>query len=301
MKFPAFEPINLKDNAPSSDAVELYLYQIEPDVNQPRKHFNANSLEELAISIKNHGVIQPILVKDIEQGKRYQIIAGERRWRAAKIAGLEKIPVIIKNYSKANSMAVSLIENIQRENLNPIEEAQAIQSLIDECFMTHQQVAESLGRSRTAVTNLLRLLALTHDVKEMINSGLIEMGHARALLSLSNEQQIITAKLIINKSLSVRETEKLVQRLNIPSNEQAIRVPWELEKKVKEWSMAKSKNIPVKMNMQITAEGKGKVVINCDSFDEIEWLMNNLQFTQLEEIKNIPVVSSSVSVENTVL
>jgi ParB family chromosome partitioning protein len=285
MKFPAFEPINLKDHASSFDAVDLYLYQIEPDKNQPRKNFNENSLEELAISIKQHGVIQPILDKDIDKGRKYQIIAGERRWRAAKMAGLEKIPVIIKDYSKANSMAVALIENIQRENLNPLEEAQAIQSLLDECFMTHQQVAENLGRSRTAVTNLLRLLALTNEVKEMINSGLIEMGHARALLSLSSEQQIITAKLIIRKSLSVRETEKLVQRLNKPNKEEAITIPWEFEKKVKAWSAAKSKNIPVKMNMQISEDGKGRVIIHCDSIDEIEWLMDNLCFNQLEEIE----------------
>lgn len=299
MKFPAFEPINLKDHTASFDAVDLYLYQIEPDINQPRKNFNENSLEELAISIKQHGVIQPILVKDIDKGRKYQIIAGERRWRAAKMAGLEKIPVIIKDYSKANSMAVALIENIQRENLNPLEEAQAIQSLLDECFMTHQQVAENLGRSRTAVSNLLRLLALTNEVKEMINSGLIEMGHARALLSLSSEQQIITAKLIIRKSLSVRETEKLVQRLNKPSNEQAMSISWDLEKKVKEWSTAKSKNIPVKMNMQITAEGKGRVVISCDSIDEIEWLMDNLHFNQFEEIKNMNAVVSPVVIEKT--
>lgn len=283
MKFPAFEPINLREHVQSLNTMDLFLYQIEPDKNQPRKNFNETLLEELAISIKQYGVIQPILVKDIDyKTKKYHIIAGERRWRAAKIAGLEKIPVIIKAYSKANSLAVSLIENIQRESLNPLEEAQAIQSLIDECFMTHNQVAENIGRSRVAVSNLLRLLALTSKVKEMINLGLIEMGHARALLSLSSEQQVNIAELIISKSLSVRETEKLVQRLIISREKQEVPISQEFKKKVKAWSVAKSKNIPVKITMQMTQEGKGKLMIYCNSIEETEWLMDNLNFYQLK-------------------
>ena len=163
MKFPAFEAINLK-NTQSFEVTDLYLSQIEPDKNQSRKNFSENSLEELSVSIRQHGIIQPILVRDIDKGKKYQIIAGERRWRAAKMIGLEKIPVIIKEYDKANRMAVSLIENIQREELNPLEEAQAIQRLLKDCHMTHCQVAESLGKSRTTVTNLLRLLVLEGKV-----------------------------------------------------------------------------------------------------------------------------------------
>lgn len=285
MKFPAFEPINLKNDTQSFDVLDLYLHQIEPDENQPRKNFSNNSLEELAVSIQQHGIIQPILVQKIDQGKKYQIIAGERRWRAAKIAGLEKIPVIIKDYSKASSMAVSLIENIQRENLNPLEEAQAIQRLLDECFMTHLEVAESIGRSRTAVTNLLRLLALTDKVKEMINLGLIEMGHARALLSLSSEQQISTAELIVSKSLSVRKTEKLVQQLNMGYEKNKIFFHQDFEQKAKDWNFLLSKNIPLKVNMQINSKGKGRLVINCDSMAELDWLMQHLSFQQVEKIE----------------
>ena len=285
MKFPPFEPINLKNNTQSFEAVDLYLTQIEPDKNQPRKFFGENSLEELASSIRQHGVIQPILVRDIDKGKKYQIIAGERRWRAAKMVGLEKIPAIIKVYNKTNRMAVSLIENIQRENLNPLEEAQAIQSLLEECYMTHSQVAESLGRSRTTITNLLRLLTIANEVKEMINSGLLEMGHARALLSLSSEQQIDAAGLIISKSLSVRETEKLVQRIHIPQKKQEIFITSELEKRAKEWSAQLSKKLSSKVNMHFSAEGKGKLAIHFDSIEEADWLMDHIRFSQAEEIE----------------
>ena len=170
MKFPAFEPIDLSNNAQSFEAIDLCLSQIEPNSNQPRKIFNEDTLEELATSIKNHGVIQPIIVREIENGKKYQIIAGERRWRAAKMAGLRKFQRLLKNMIVCKEWLYLLIENIQRENLNPLEEAQAIQSLLGECDMTHNEVAESIGRSRTTVTNILRLLTLTREVKVMVNS-----------------------------------------------------------------------------------------------------------------------------------
>lgn len=285
MKFPAFEPIDLKNKPQSFEAVDLCLSLIEPDKNQPRKIFDEKLLEELASSIRQHGVVQPILVREIDKGKRYQIIAGERRWRASKIAGLEKIPAIIKEYDKANRMAVSLIENIQRENLNPLEEAQAISALLEECYMTHNQVAESLGRSRTTVTNLLRLLTLTDEVKEMINSRLLEMGHARALLSLSNEQQIDIAHKIISKSLSVRDTEKLVQQIHTPKKKQEVFVTPEFEKKANEWNTLLSKRISSKTNMHFSADGKGKLVIHFDSIEEADWLMNHIRFSQVEEIE----------------
>jgi ParB family chromosome partitioning protein len=285
MKFPAFEPIDLKNKPQSFEAVDLYLSQIEPDKNQPRKNFDEIALEELASSIRQHGVIQPILVRDVDKGKKYQIIAGERRWRAAKIVGLEKIPAIIKEYNKANRMAVSLIENIQRENLNPLEEAQAIHTLLEECYMTHNQVAESLGRSRTTVTNLLRLLALTDKVKEMINSGLLEMGHARALLSLTSDQQIAVAQVIIGKSLSVRETEKIVQRMNAPQKKKETFITPEFEKKAQDWNKRLAKKISSKVNMHFSAEGKGRLVIHFESIEEADWLMDHLRFSQLEEIE----------------
>ena len=278
MKFPAFEPINLQNDIQSLEAIDLRLSQIEPDENQARKFFCDTSLEELASSIRQHGVIQPILVREIDpRGNKYQIIAGERRWRAAKIVGLEKIPAIIRKYDKANGMAVSLIENIQRENLNPLEEAQAIQRLLDECYMTHSDVAEILGRSRTTVTNLLRLLTLTDEVKEMLNAKLLEMGHARALLSLSSEQQADTAKIIIRKSLSVRETEKLVQRLNMPQNKQEFLLTPQFEKKTNDWMTQLSKQLSSKVNMHFNSDGKGRVVINFDSLEEADWLMAHLK------------------------
>ncbi|HHY0177216.1 TPA: ParB/RepB/Spo0J family partition protein [Legionella pneumophila] len=278
MKFPAFEPINLQNDIQSLEAIDLRLSQIEPDENQARKFFCDTSLEELASSIRQHGVIQPILVREIDPRRnKYQIIAGERRWRAAKIVGLEKIPAIIRKYDKANGMAVSLIENIQRENLNPLEEAQAIQRLLDECYMTHSDVAETLGRSRTTVTNLLRLLTLTDEVKEMLNAKLLEMGHARALLSLSSEQQADTAKIIIRKSLSVRETEKLVQRLNMPQNKQDFFLTPQFEKKTNDWMAQLSKQLSSKVNMHFNSDGKGRVVINFDSLEEADWLMAHLK------------------------
>jgi len=277
MKLHAFEPINLKNIPQSFEAFDLYLSQLEPDKNQSRKDFNENTLEELASSIRQYGVIQPILVRETDKDKKYQIIAGERRWRATKLAGLEKIPAIIKEYNTVNRMAVALIENIQRENLNPLEEAHAIQSLLEECYMTHSQVAESVGKSRTTITNLLRLLTITSEVKEMINSGLLEMGHARALLSLSGEQQIHAANLIIHKSLSVRETEKLVQRMRMPEKKQEILVTSVLEAKAKEWSLQLSKKLSSKVNMRFSAEGKGRVVIYFDSIEEADWLMEHLK------------------------
>ncbi|KTD71787.1 chromosome partitioning protein ParB [Legionella steelei] len=278
MKFPAFEPINLKNDIQSLEAIDLRLSKIYPDKNQARKFFSDISLEELASSIRQHGIIQPILVKEMDPNKNeYQIIAGERRWRAAKIAGLEKIPAIIRKYDNANGMAVSLIENIQREDLNPLEEAQAIKRLIDECCMTHGEVAETLGRSRTTVTNLLRLLTLTDEVKEMLKTGLLEMGHARALLSLSSAQQEDVAKIVINKSLSVRETEQLVQRSNMPKDRQEFFLSPQFEQRKKEWIVQLSKKLSSTVNMHFNYGGKGKVVISFDSLEEADWLMSHLK------------------------
>lgn len=260
----------------------LPIDQIKPNDDQPRKIFNELSLDELTQSIKSKGVIQPIIVRSIHNGF-YEIIVGERRWRAAKQAGLEKIPVIIREYDKSDRIAVALIENIQRENLNPLEEAKAIQNLLEECAMTHNQVAESIGRSRTTVTNLLRLLALADEVKSMINSGLLEMGHARALLSLPTEQQTEVAKLVISKTLSVRETEKLVQYFNTPKQKQEIFIAPEFEKKMCEWKVRLSKQLSSKVNVYFNTDGKGRVVIHFDSIKEADWLMNHIKFVEALE------------------
>ena len=263
----------------------LPIHQITPRDDQPRKNFKESSLDELAQSIKSQGVIQPIIVRSIGNGA-YEIIAGERRWRAAKKAGLETIPAIIRDYSKSDGMAVALIENIQRENLNPLEEAQAIQSLLNACDMTHTQVAESIGRSRTTVSNLLRLLALTNEVKTMINSGLLEMGHARALLGLLNtEQQIEAAKLVVGKDLSVRETEKLVQRMNMPEEKQTICIDPAFERKIAQWKTHLSRKLSSTVNVHVSPDGKGKVVINFDSMEEAHWLMEHVGFTETEAVE----------------
>lgn len=283
MRFPAFEPIDLSNKAQSFEAIDLSLSQIEADSNQPRKIFSEDTLEELTTSIKNHGVIQPIIVRNIDNGRKYRIIAGERRWRAAKIAGLEKIPAIIKEYDSVQRMAVSLIENIQRENLNPLEEAQAIQSLLSECDMTHNEVADSIGRSRTTVTNILRLLNLTGEVKVMVNSGLLEMGHARALLCLPSAQQIEAAQIVSLKNFSVRETEKLVQRMTMGQAKKANSDNLEYQTKAATWNKQLSRKFLSKVNVNFKSDGKGKLVFQFESIEEAEWLIGNLMDADLRD------------------
>jgi len=183
---------------------------------QPREHFDEESLQELADSIATQGVIQPIVVRQ-KADKRYEIVAGERRWRASQKAGLSKIPVVIKTFDDQTAAAVSLIENIQRENLNPLEESTALKRLIDEFDMTHQQVADSVARSRASVSNLLRLQDLNPDVKTLLAMRDIEMGHARALLAIDGMEQSRVAKDVARKGLSVRETEALIRKISAPA------------------------------------------------------------------------------------
>ena len=256
----------------------LPINKIKPKKNQPRKIFDELALEELAQSIKSKGVIQPIIVRSIEKGS-YEIIVGERRWRAAKKAGLDEIPAIVREYNESDGMAVALIENIQRENLNPLEEAEAIQSLLDECSMTHSHVAESIGRSRATVGNLLRLLALTDEVKSMINAGLLEMGHARALLSLSGEKQIEIANLVISKKLSVRETERIVQNINTPKQKNEFYVDPELKRKASDWTAQLSKKLLSKINLHFSSDGKAKMTIHFDSLEEVEWAIKHMEIS----------------------
>ena len=257
---------------------------IKPRGDQPRKTVNDSSLNELAQSIKSQGVIQPIIVRSTENGL-YEIIAGERRWRAAQKAGLDKIPAIIREYNKADGLAVALIENIQRENLNPLEEAQAIQSLLDECDMTHAKVAESIGKSRSTVSNMLRLLDLNEAVKTMMHSGLLEMGHARALLILNAEQQVEAATLVVGNALSVRETEKLVQRLISPKEKNLSDINPIFEKKAALWKAHLSRMLSSNVNVHINHEGKGKVVINFDSIEEADWMIKQIGSTETQEIE----------------
>ncbi len=194
---------------------QMQVEQIQRGKYQPRRDMDPQALEELANSIRSQGIIQPLIVRPV--GNKYEIIAGERRWRAAQLAGLTEVPVIVRHIPDEAAIAIALIENIQRENLNPIEEATALQRLINEFGMTHQQVADAVGKSRTSVTNLLRLLALPEEVKSMLERGLLEMGHARTLITLPESVQLEAAEMIVSRGLSVRETENLVRQLQAPA------------------------------------------------------------------------------------
>jgi len=198
--------------AVSDRQAELAIDMLQPGKYQPRTRMDDASLQELARSIEAQGIIQPILVRPIG-GERYEIIAGERRWRAARLANLSAVPVLVRNVPDNAALAMALVENIQREDLNPLEQANGIQRLITEFGMTHEKAAEMVGRSRSAVTNLLRLLALAAPVRELVQQGRLDMGHARALLALSGMQQIETARIVVQRQLSVRETERMVGRL----------------------------------------------------------------------------------------
>jgi ParB family chromosome partitioning protein len=191
---------------------ELAIDMLQPGKYQPRTHMDEAALQDLARSIAAQGIIQPVLVRPIG-GERYEIIAGERRWRAARMAGLTSVPVLVRNVPDTAALAMALIENIQREDLNPLEQANGIQRLITEFGITHEQAAEMVGRSRSAVTNLLRLLGLAAPVRELVQQGRLDMGHARALLALSGMQQIETARLVVGRGLSVRDTERMIGRL----------------------------------------------------------------------------------------
>lgn len=239
---------------------------------QPRKDMKPDTLQELADSIKAQGVIQPIVVRSIGQDK-YEIVAGERRWRASQLAGLQEVPVVIKDIDDRAAMAVALIENIQREDLNALEESEALKRLLDEFDMTHQQVADAVGKSRAMVSNLLRLIDLQNDVKTMLIKGELEMGHARALLALEGDQQISTASKVVKQELTVRATEKLIKSLRedakpaLPKQQDSdtVRLQDELTEKV---------GAKVIINHQ--QNGKGKLVFSYTSLEELEGLISRI-------------------------
>ncbi len=244
---------------------------IEPNRDQPRKKFDKESLEELAESIKQFGIIQPIVVQ--KKDDYYEIIAGERRWRAAKLAKVKEVPVIIKEYTKQEVMEIALIENIQRKDLNPIEEALAYKSLIDECHLKQEELAKRVSKSRTAIANSLRLLKLTDEVQEMLISEELSMGHARALLGLDQEDlQLEAAKNVVEKGLSVRDTEKLVKsilnpkqaKLPIPSSEEAVYTT--IATKLRE-------KFGTKVSINHKKGGKGKIEIEYYSKEEFERIL----------------------------
>jgi ParB family chromosome partitioning protein len=251
---------------------EVPVASLTPGRFQPRTRMDEESLAVLADSIKSKGVVQPIVVRPIDSNQ-YEIIAGERRWRAAAMAGLENIPAVVREAADDSALVLALIENIQREDLNPLEEAAGIQRLIEEFQMTHQQAAEAVGRSRAAVTNLLRLLDLAPAVQEMLLSGTIEMGHARSLLALGKPRQVEMAELIGARGLSVRETEALVRKWLSPpaakktkDDRDVLRLQEEL-----------SERLGTPVTLQQRSKGAGKLIIHYSSLDQLETILARLR------------------------
>ena len=241
---------------------------------QPRMDMQEEALEELANSIRRQGVMQPIVVRPISSD-RYEIIAGERRWRASQIAGLDTIPAIIKPVSDEAAIAMSLIENIQREDLNPIEEAMALKRLQDEFELTQQEVADAVGKSRTTITNLIRLIGLSIDVRKMLEHGDLEMGHARALLSLPDIQQSQAARTVVGRGLSVRQTESLVRRLIASSGDPA-KISKLMDPDIKNLEESLADKLGAKVLIQHTAKGKGKLIVKYNSLDELDGILSHI-------------------------
>ena len=240
---------------------------------QPRREFAQDALEDLANSIRTQGIINPIVVRLIDENC-YEIIAGERRWRAAQLAKLNEVPVLIKVISDETALAISLIENIQRQDLNPLEEAEGIQRLINEFKLTHQEIAKTLGRSRATITNLLRLLSLTPQVKLLLQQGQIEMGHARALLSLSGNLQIQAAEKIVKNKLSVRETERLVQNACFIKPE--VSTPLKVDTDVQQLERKLSETLGAKVYFKQTSKGKGQLIIHYNSLEELDGILSHM-------------------------
>lgn len=257
-----------ENTAPTSLPIE----KLQRGEYQPRTNMDAASLEDLAASIKSQGIIQPILVRPIA-GDQYEIIAGERRWRAAQIAQLDEVPVLVRDIPDEATLAVALIENIQRENLNPVEEAVGLKRLMDEFELTHEEMARSVGRSRTAVTNLLRLLSLSHGAKQLLEHGKIEMGHARALLGLPVEQQDYAAAEVYSKQLSVRQTEALVRQHLKPRK--ASRKP------AKSADIARlEETLAERLGTKVTVQdknGRGKLIIDYQSLDILDGIIEHIK------------------------
>lgn len=267
------------------DLYNIPLEFIHPGIYQPRIDMHSEALEELASSIRAQGVVQPIIIRAIGEAsslnnaatdpneQKYEIIAGERRWRAAQMAGLSDIPAIVRDVSNKSAIAIALIENIQREELNPIEEANALRRLIDEFEMTHQLAAQAVGRSRASVSNLLRLLELEGGTRILLENGDLEMGHARALLALKGENQSYTARLVVSKGLSVRETERLIKNVLNPK-EKISRKP---DPNIMNLQTSLTDKLGAKVIFQHGNCGKGKMVIHYNSVDELEGILAHIK------------------------
>ena len=258
----------------------LPVASLQPGKYQPRTRMDSASLDDLAASIRAQGLMQPILVRPLADAfgeERYEIVAGERRWRAAQMVGLAEVPTLIREIPDESALAMALIENIQRENLNPLEEASGIQRLIDEFEMTHQQAADAVGRSRPAASNLLRLLNLAKPVQELLMAGDIDMGHARALLPLDGASQIQLAQRVVQKGLSVRETERLVQRALKPPKGAGARTP---DRDVLRLQEELSDFLGAQVEIRTTSKGAGKIYIQFGGLDQLEGILQRLRYSE---------------------
>jgi ParB family chromosome partitioning protein len=263
------------ETPPAGEALlTLAVSRIRPGKYQPRTKMDQQALAELAASIRSQGLMQPLLVRPVDR-ERYELIAGERRWRAAQMAGLEEVPVLVREVPDDAALAMSLIENIQRENLNPMEEAAGVQRLLEEFKMTHEQAADAVGRSRSATTNLLRLLKLAQPVQEMLMEGALEMGHARALLALEGARQIEAGHRVAARGLSVRETEALVQNLlrGLPGTRRAKKTDRDLARLEEQ----ASERLGTTVQIRPARKGSGKLVVQYSSLDHLEQLLKKLR------------------------
>ena len=233
---------------------------------------NEQALQELAASIEKHGVMQPIVIRPIDDDKHpYEIIAGERRWRAAQLAGLTEIPAIVRDLSDQVAIALALIENIQRQDLNPMDQAMALQRFHEEFGLSHQEIADTVGKARTTVSNLLRLLTLAEPVKDFMQQDLLDMGHARAILTLKAKDQLKVAELVIEKSLSVRQTEQFVRDLNTPKQ---AKEQQGLSSDIQQLTQRLSDRFGADVKIDHNKQGKGKLVINYHSLEELDGILN---------------------------
>ena len=265
------------NSKPRSDEelAQLPVTALKPGTYQPRTRMDEASLAELADSIRVRGVIQPVIVRAVGAGQ-YELLAGERRWRAARLAGLERVPAVIREVPDDAALGIGLIENIQREDLNPLEEANGLKRLIDEFKLTHEQVAGAIGRSRASVTNLLRLLDLAPPVQAMLQDGKIDMGHARALLALSRPRQVEVAEQVHARGLSVRETERLVQQATVmPATKRSAAASLDADGRRLQEELAESLGATV--HLKPRGASKGSVVIDYSSLDELQGLVKRLK------------------------
>jgi len=258
------------------ELAELPVRHLRPGKYQPRTRMDQASLEELADSIRARGILQPIVVRPVTDGE-YEILAGERRWRAAKLAGLERVPALIREVPDDAALGIGLIENIQREDLSPIEEAAGLRRLIDEFSLTHEEVAKAVGRSRSAVTNLLRLLELAKSVQDMLLEGRIDMGHARALLGVSKSKQVELAEQVAAKGLSVRETERLVQHASQPPKAAAKVAAPRTDADTRRLEEELSEALATRVSVKARAGGRGNLVIDYTSLDQLDGLVSRLK------------------------